>query len=292
MSDLLLPLDTTPVAPSIRVGPAGWSYRDWEGPVYPPHGSRFDPLSWLARWFDTIEVNSSFYRIPPPQHAKSWARRVAANPDFRFAVKLYRGFTHEPEGASSAEVDEFRRFLDPLLESGRFGALLMQFPWSFKREDDADRRLARLFRAFPDVPSVVEVRHGSFQQEDFYRFLDDERIGFANIDQPVFGDSIRPSGVVTGPVGYIRLHGRNYQKWFAHEEAWERYDYLYSREELQPWVERAREMSRKKEVMVITNNHFRGKAVVNALEMKQELGQTVEIPRTIAEAYPGRFPAR
>lgn len=275
------------VAFPIRIGPAGWSYADWEGVVYPKHGKRFDPLSYLASYFDLIEVNSSFYRIPPQTHARSWIRRVDANPDFRFAIKLYRAFTHEEP--ADADVAAFRTFLDPLRDAGRLSALLVQFPWSFKRTDESMARIERLLHAFRDYSPAVEVRHATFEDPGFYRFLDDHGAGFVNIDQPLFGDSVRPSAVATGPVGYVRFHGRNYAKWFAHKESWERYDYLYSREELEPWIETIRTIAKEKEVLVVTNNHFRGQAIVNAVEIRQSLGLGGEVPPPLKEAYPERF---
>src|SRR5712692_9552590 len=116
----------------IRIGPAGWSYTDWEGKVYPPHGSRFDPLAYLASFFDTIEINSPFYRIPPPTHATSWVRRVRDYQSFKFTTKIYRGFTHEKASPSAGEVKAFRDYLRPLASSARLGAVLLQYPWSFK----------------------------------------------------------------------------------------------------------------------------------------------------------------
>ena len=269
----------------IRVGPAGWSYKDWEGTVYPPHGSRFDHLSYLAEWFDTIEVNSSFYRIPPPTHAKSWVRRVAANDAFRFTAKSYRGFTHEKSALSVEDVAAFREFLAPFAAEGRLGCVLHQFPWSFRNGEESRERLSQLIEAFRGFPQVVEVRHGSFQSEEFVSFLRELDVGFANIDQPLFSDSVKPATVVTGNVAYARFHGRNYQKWFAHEESWERYDYLYSKEELEPWVGRIREMASEKDVYVVTNNHFRGQAIVNAGDLKRELGQSAAVPPQVMATY-------
>ncbi|HUP48738.1 MAG TPA: DUF72 domain-containing protein [Thermoanaerobaculia bacterium] len=266
----------------IRIGPAGWSYKDWEGTVYPPHGSRFDPLAYLASFFDTIEINSPFYRIPPPSHARSWVRRVAANPDFRFTTKVFRGFTHEKARLQNADLDAFRLYLDPLVEGGRLGALLLQFPWSFKNSAEARARLVELFEAFAAYPKALEVRHASFQNDEFFTFLEEHDVAFVNLDQPLFSDSVRPSDVVTGPVAYARLHGRNYEKWFAHSESWERYDYLYSNEELEPWVKRIESMATRKETYVITNNHFRGQAVVNAVELKRALGQEGRLPPQLA----------
>ena len=258
---------------SIRVGPAGWSYKDWEGTVYPKHGSRFDHLAYLAGFFDTIEINSPFYRIPPVTHARSWVRRVAANPDFRFTTKVFRGFTHEKASLVEADVTAFRHYLEPLMESGRLGALLLQFPWSFKNSEEARDKLVRLFGAFAEYPKALEVRHASFQNPEFIEFLNDHDVGFVNVDQPLFSDSVKPSDTVTGPVAYARFHGRNYQKWFAHEESWERYDYLYSQEELEPWVGRIQRMAINKDTYVITNNHFRGQAIINANDLKRSLGQ-------------------
>src|SRR5438477_4225455 len=168
----------------IRVGPAGWSYTDWEGTVYPPHGSRFDALAYLSSFFDTIEINSPFYRVPPPTHAKSWVRRVASNPSFKFTTKIYRGFTHDPSQLAADDVKAIRNYLDPLAGAGRLGAVLMQFPWSFKNVPESRERLAALFADFSDYPLALEVRHASFQDDDFLRWLDKHNVAWVNVDQP------------------------------------------------------------------------------------------------------------
>jgi uncharacterized protein YecE (DUF72 family) len=273
----------------IRVGPAGWSYKDWEGTVYPPHGSKFDPLSYLAGFFDTIEINSPYYRIPPPTHAKSWVRRVAANPDFRFTTKVFKGFTHEKTEISDADVKAFRTYLDPMMEAGRLGAILIQFPWSFRNTPESRERLVALFEAFAEYPKALEVRHATFQDPEVYAFLEEHDVSWVNVDQPLFSDSVKPADTTTGPVGYARLHGRNYEKWFAHQESWERYNYLYSEQELEPWVERIETMARTKDTYVITNNHFRGQAILNAGDLKDALGQDPTLPPQLKEAYPDRF---
>jgi uncharacterized protein YecE (DUF72 family) len=278
-----------PKTTKIRVGPAGWSYKDWEGVVYPPHGSKFDPLGYLAQFFDTIEINSPFYRIPPPTHAKSWVKRVAANDDFRFTTKIYRGFTHETEPLAQEELKAFRNYLDPLMDAGRLGAILIQFPWSFKNSPESRAKLVELFDAFEAYPKSLEVRHSTFQEPEFYAFLEDHDVSWVNVDQPLFNDSVKPADTVTGPVAYARFHGRNYEKWFAHGESWERYNYLYSEKELEPWVERIEKMSKKRDTYVITNNHFRGQAILNAGDLKESLGQDATLPPQLKEAYPDRF---
>lgn len=270
-----------------RVGVAGWSYPDWEGIVYPKR-PRFDGLSYLTRFFDCIEVNSSFYRIPEFRTSASWTRRAQSNPRFRFTVKLYRGFTHERE--ATAELDKaFKDFLAPLVEAESLGAVLLQFPWSFKNESESRLYLADLLDRFQGYPLVVEVRHSSWNVPELYQFLEERAVGFCNIDQPLIGRSLAPSEHATGPIGYVRLHGRNYQDWFregAGRDA--RYDYLYSMEQLDPWVEKISDISgTAAETYVITNNHFRGQAVVNALQLRYRIeGRRVEAPPSLVNRYP------
>src|SRR5438105_1775885 len=243
----------------IRIGPAGWSYTDWEGTVYPPHRSRFDHLAYLSSFFDTIEINSPFYRVPPPTHAKSWVRRVASNPSFKFTTKIYRGFTHDPSQLAADDVKAFRNYLDPLASANRLGAVLLQFPWSFKNSPESRDRLDALFRDFRDYPLALEVRHASFQDDDFLRWLDERNVAWVNVDQPLFSDSVKPAATLTGPVGYVRLHGRNYEKWFQHAESWERYNYLYSKEQTAALQSRMDDICRHKLANKTTNNHFRGR---------------------------------
>jgi uncharacterized protein YecE (DUF72 family) len=275
----------------IRVGPAGWSYPDWEKVVYPPHGSKFDHLAYLASFFDTIEINSPFYRIPPATHAKSWIRRVSDNPDFTFTTKVFRGFTHEKAELADADVEAFRAYLDPLMDAERLGAILLQFPWSFRNTEESRDKLVALFRAFDEYPKALEVRHATFQNEQFIAFLEEHDVSWVNVDQPLFHDSVKPADAVTGPLAYVRFHGRNYQKWFAHEESWERYNYLYTKDELEPWVDRIETMVKARNVFVVTNNHFRGQAIVNAGDLKQSLGLGGKLPPQLKEVYGERLGA-
>ena len=273
----------------IRVGPAGWAYRDWERIVYPPKKPKgFDPIAYLAQYFDTIEINSTFYRPPQPHSAKSWAERVSGNPRFRFTAKLWRGFTHE-RNATAQDESEFKNGLQPLVEAGRFGALLLQFPWSFRFDEDNRAYLLDLRRRFQKCPLVLEVRHASWAQESVLDLLAELEVGLCNIDQPLFHRSIKPGADVTSPIGYVRLHGRNYRKWFSQNaQSHERYDYLYSVKELEPWVDRIKTVAHKaKDTYAVTNNHHLGKAVVNGLEISSILrGEPVAAPASLLEHYP------
>ncbi len=275
---------------NIKIGPAGWSYTDWRGTVYPESaGSRFDTLAFVARYFDTVEINSSFYRPPAPESAKSWVRRVADNPNFSFTAKLYRIFTHERGKASAADEKEFRAGLDPLAAAAKLGAVLIQFPWSFKNDREERSYLMQLVERFKDYPLVVELRHSSWNKPVIFQTLEDLGVGFCNIDQPLFAQSIKPSAEVTSTIGYVRLHGRNYENWFREDaETEERYDYLYSPDELEPWVARIKEIAnRAKETYVIANNHVRGQGLVNALELMALLEeQPVSGPRHLLTTYP------
>jgi uncharacterized protein YecE (DUF72 family) len=266
---------------------AGWSYPDWEGIVYPRAGGS-DRLSFLTRFFDTIEVNSSFYRIPSIRTTSSWARRALSNPNFRFTLKLNQRFTHD-RAIDAEDERSFKEGLAPLVDAGLLGALLVQFPWSFKSEPAARSYLRELLDRFREFPLVLEVRHDSWNTEEFYSFLEERGVGFCNVDQPLIGRSLAPSDRATGKVGYVRLHGRNYRDWFREDAGRDaRYDYLYSEEELDGWIERIADVSEAAaSTYVITNNHFRGQAVVNALQIRSRVEKRkVAAPSGLVERYP------
>jgi uncharacterized protein YecE (DUF72 family) len=275
----------------VRVGPAGWSYDDWEGIVYPPGmGKKVHPVEFLSQYFDTIEINSTFYRPPQARVSASWAKKASANERFKYTVKLWQRFTHErEEWPSEDEVTAFTSGIAPLAVEGKLGAVLVQFPWSFKREPESREWLARVIDAFSEYPLALEVRHASWDEHAVYEALAERGVAFCNIDQPLFGKSIKPTATVTSPVGYVRLHGRNAHDWFRAEAGRdERYNYLYSEEELKPWVEKIERITKTAdETYVITNNHYRGQAVVNALEIQHKLGHPpVEVPASLLEHYP------
>ena len=279
---------------SLRVGPAGWNYKDWEGVVYPAGAGRaFDPLAFLADYFDTIEINSSFYAPPRPSDAASWARRVANNPRFRFTAKAWQRLTHERSEATEeslkADADSVRRSMTPLADAGVLGALLIQFPWSFRYTPGNLEHLDRVFRTLAGFRLVLEVRHGSWDRPELYAFLKEHAVAFCNVDQPVIGNSLRPSSHVTSPVGYFRLHGRNYQNWFREDAGRDaRYDYLYPKSEIREVARLIKAVTQTaEETYAITNNHFRGQALVNALDILEELdGVPPAAPPLLSAAYP------
>lgn len=278
-------------AETIYVGPAGWSYADWAGIVYPSRRPpNFHEASYLAAYFDTIEINTSFYQPLRPALCWQWLERVAANPRFLFTAKLWQRFTHEA-GAGAEEEKQVRGGFDMLMGAGKLGAVLLQFPFSFHRDRHNTSTLRKLLERFRDYPLVVEVRHATWNHASFYELLAERGVGFCNIDQPLIGRSLGPSDRATAPLGYVRLHGRRYDTWFSDDPETppeERYNYLYAVEELQPWAERiGRVAESAKTTFVITNNHYQGKAVVNALELISLLTRSkVKVPEPLRHHYP------
>ena len=278
--------------PSLLIGVAGWAYPDWEGVFYPQgrSGKSIGRLAFLARYVDLVEVNASFYRIPPARQAEQWLAAVADRPRFRFTLKLWQGFTHGAADLRGPEAAAFCELAQALDDGKRLAATLAQFPWSFKygpAEMDHIRRLSERFGR--DRPLVVEVRHRSWMRQEYLDMLRALEVGFCNIDQPVIGESLEPSALVTAAPAYVRLHGRRYDTWFAEGVApHERYNYLYGSDVLNEWARRVAELTpRASPTLVIANNHFRGKAVAAALELKSRLeGEPPPAPASLLNVYP------
>ncbi|NLP08867.1 DUF72 domain-containing protein [bacterium] len=275
----------------IFIGPAGWHYDDWRGVVYPAVKSKnFSELSFLTRYVNTVEINATFYHIPRPEQVQAWVRQSAAHPDFLFTVKAWQGFTHEPTAPAADRLDAFKRVLDVLQTSGRLGAVLIQYPWRFKRSAENWQRVQELALQLGGYGPMVEFRHQSWDEPSLRAALTDNRIGWVNVDQPVIGASIAPGDHVTASTGYARLHGRNYQNWFNDQAGRDqRYDYLYQQAELAEWAERIRSIARHTEkTFVIFNNHFRGQAAVNSLQLTAAvLNKKVAVPDSLLLHYPG-----
>ena len=305
----------------LRIGTSGWSYPSgkgtWNGVFYPTARRRakgFDELSFYAEHFDTVEVNNTFYAQPRPEITRGWAQRTPAG--FEFSVKLFQKFTHprmfrervarglpadarDDEQAiaslaqpNEADLDAFRRGLEPLASAGRLGALLAQFPPSFKDDPPSRAYLEHLLRAFADYPVAVELRHKSWSDHvaATLTLLNGFKAAWVQIDEPKFQFSIRQNYLpnVTG-FYYMRLHGRNAAKWWRHDTSEERYDYLYSAGELQEFTETADAARRLvKKLYLYANNHFSAKSVANATMIKEQLGEPIEgeFPPEFAERYP------
>ena len=284
----------------IYVGTAGWSYKDWEGVVYPAQIKKSQhPVEYLARYIDALEINTSFYGHIKPEWGKLWCRMArATNPEFLFTAKLNRAFTHSPIAvleSTSAETihatDEDERLAREGLESiaieNMLGAVLVQFPISFKNTNPNRDHLDSVIEKFKQFPLVVEVRHNSWTNEGTLRYFAQKGVAFCNIDQPKLGKAVGPSEHVTAPLAYVRLHGRNYDQWFDSDSRNDRYNYLYTDAELRGWKTRVDAIAEKaQKTFVIANNHFQGKAAVNALQLKSMVtGAPVKVPDTLLRRY-------
>lgn len=274
----------------VYVGVAGWSYADWRGTVYPREGSRLDELAYLSRFFRVIEVNSSFYHIPTTGRTSSWVRRVTSRDRFLFTIKAWQGFTHGELGSwGGSEIKLFREALRPLADGGRLGAVLLQFPWHFAYGEIGRERVSRAVGALLGFPLVVEFRHRSWIESEGLAYLEGLGVSISGVDQPESRTSLPRRSFSLGDVGYIRLHGRNRSAWFDRQASRDaKYDYLYEGSELQEWVQEIRSLARKMpRTFVIANNHYRGQAPANALQLFSMLaGRPVEVPRVLAETYP------
>ena len=263
----------------IFVGTAGYSYDDWIGPFYPDSTSKRDFLDFYAQQFRLVEVNYTYYRMPNARTLAAMSDKTG--PDFQFIIKANSAMTHQRD-ASPADFTDFAAALQPLQEADKIGGVLAQFPYSFYANSENVGYLRRFRENLPDVPVVIEFRNRQWITKKTFEFLRGLDFGFCCVDQPRFDSLVPPVAEVTSDIGYLRFHGRNHQKWFNHDEAWERYDYLYSEEELGEWLQKVADMTEQAEtVYVVFNNHYQGQAVQNALqftEMLQAAGLPVVLP--------------
>jgi uncharacterized protein YecE (DUF72 family) len=289
----------------LYIGTSGWSYPKgegtWDGVFYPPKLADKDKLSFYARYFNTVEINSSFYRPPNKYAAAAWAAKVPD--DFRFAAKLWQKFTHpkmfeKATGQSWRVQDEdfgiFSEGIQPLAEAGKLGPLLAQFPTSFRPDTSALEYLEDLIRRMRGAGFhlAVELRHREWTESEetatIRSLMEEQGVAWVMIDEPRFKTSIRHVPL-TSDTAYFRFHGRNYKNWWRHGDTEDRYNYLYTPEEERHLAEDVREVaSRTGEVYAFYNNHYGAKAVVNAVELQRMLDRPIQerLPETVIERYP------
>ncbi len=256
----------------ILIGTSGFSYKDWVGPVYPPHLPRSEWLSFYAQEFSTCELNFSYYRIPDPKTLARMADKVPEG--FLFTVKAFKGITHEREEPQPL-IRRFVEGLAPLREAAKFACILAQFPYSFHANEENWEYLSQLRAEFGDLPLVVEFRSRDWIAESTFERLRSLNLGFCCVDQPRLRGLIPPIAVATGPVAYVRFHGRNAAKWWQHDEPWERYDYAYSDEELAEWVPKINQLDEQADLtLVYMNNHWQGQAVGTARQLRRMIRET------------------
>lgn len=292
----------------LRIGTSGYSYpgpppKGWFGVFYPQtKGKRFDALEYYSQFFDTVEINSSFYGPPTLSMANAWVGKTPAG--FEFAVKLWQKFTHPSkigqggsegrwEAITQDDIALVRTGIQPLAESGKLGALLLQYPAGFYCSPENIEKLASTLRAFSEYPKVVELRHRSWSDsgEKTKALLEEYGASLALIDEPKFESSIRQSFEPVGHLLYFRAHGRNAAKWWQHGESWERYDYCYSWDEIKGFAQKLKTATAGpgvQKALVFFNNHARAQSIANALMLLHEMG--TDFKATPSEGLVQAFP--
>jgi uncharacterized protein YecE (DUF72 family) len=265
----------------IYIGTSGWSYPTgegtWTGYFYPT--GKIIELEYYSQFFNTVEINSSFYRPPNPGYVYNWVRRTPE--DFLFTVKLWQKFTHpkmyeETTGLeaviSQKDIDLFNSSLEPLYKSGKLGALLAQFPPSFKNDAYGRQILNAVIRTFSHYKLAVELRHRSWSDdENTTKLLREKNIAWVQIDEPKFQSSIARDTPITSDMAYFRFHGRNKEMWWKGDSE-TRYQYLYSPEEINELAKKVKTANEQTSlIFALFNNHWRGYAPRNAVDMKREL---------------------
>ena len=293
---------------SLLIGTSGYSYpgappKGWFGAFYPqPKPKGFDELRYYSEIFNTVEINSTFYRPPSGATTAAWAEKTS--PEFVFSVKLWQKFTHPVkigrrkseenwEPPTQEDVDQFRAGIEPITESGKLGALLLQYPTGFHCTPENLERVERILQVFYDYPKVVELRHNTWSERisEIKALFEANRASSVLIDEPKFSSSIRQKVETIGDIFYFRAHGRNAKAWWRPKESWERYDYLYSRDEIKNIAGRIKDATGApgiKKAFAFFNNHARANAPANAIMLSQELGLR---PKAMpSEALVAKFP--
>jgi uncharacterized protein YecE (DUF72 family) len=257
----------SPSPGAIRIGTSGYSFDDWIGPFYPPGTRRSQMLAHYQRHFDTVEINMTYYRIPPPATLLRMAERTP--PDFRFMVKLPGELTHQRREIAPA-VTAFSAAIEPMRDSGKLAGLLAQFPFRFRRGAETEGYLRELRAALPTDPLFAEFRHASWDRDDLAELLADIGYGFCSVDEPALPGLIPRRALRVGETAYVRFHGRNARAWWGGGS--ERYNYRYAREELEEWAQLVRDLAREaQQTYLFFNNCHAGHAVVNARMMEELL---------------------
>jgi uncharacterized protein YecE (DUF72 family) len=265
---------------AVLIGTSGFSYQDWKGKFYPANIRGPEMLPFYARIFPVVELNTTFYGVPKPSVTEQMTQKVPEG--FEFVLKAPQEVTHK-ETASAEIAGQFMEALAPIRDAGMMGCVLAQYPWSFRQTDENRDRLKELSELMPGIPLVVEFRNEGWMRDETYALLTDLGYGFCCVDEPRLKGLLPPVAKATSGIGYVRFHGRNAKQWWKHDAPHQRYDYLYSREELESWVPKVQEVDAAAlKTYVFFNNHYEGKSGQNALQLAEmlHLGLGTTLPTT------------
>lgn len=279
----------------IYVGTCGFSYKDWLGTFYPATARTGEMLPYYAARFSAVEVDSSFYGVPSPPAIERFIG--VTPPDFRFCFKVPKTVTHVRGGSAHVHPDAaaFVAAVMPVLDAGKFGVALIQLPNGFRPNEQTRTYLRRIVDELQPLPVVVEFRNREWQTPGTHQLLLDLGAGWCNVDMPSYEQLMHASSDVTAAAGYVRFHGRNAAQWWTGDNT-TRYDYDYSPEELEPWIDRIAEIDERIETTyAFFNNHARGNAARNAQTLVDMLAERygplppVARPKERPPEQPGLF---
>ena len=254
----------------LYIGTSGYSYKDWIGNFYPKSIKPQDMLEFYARQFNFIEINYTYYRIPTAKMFNNMQKKT--DEDFIFSVKLHQSMTHE-RAATNQDYAVFKDAVSVLYKTGKLGCLVAQFPYSFYNTKENVDYIKALREHFKDYQVAIEFRNNRWIDEQTFQMLKDNDLSYVCVDEPQISGLIDKIAVAGSKTSYVRFHGRNNEKWWKQERAYERYDYLYKKEELEEWKEKIKLLEQQSENCYISfNNHFNAQAVMNGRMLKEVLG--------------------
>jgi uncharacterized protein YecE (DUF72 family) len=248
------------------IGTSGYSYEDWRGIFYPENLPKGKMLDFYVQHFKAVEINSSYYAVPHPAVFYQMSQKTPA--DFEFVVKVHQTTTHERPKNDPALI-KLLEAIKPLQEAGKFAGFLAQFPYSFKNSGESRDYLKSVQEKIESLPVFVEFRNWTWDRPETYQFLQENKILYVNVDEPRLKGLLQPQEIVTGKLGYVRFHGRNSKDWWEGNNQ-TRYNYLYSKPELDEWlIGLSRILKKTFKTYIFFNNHPQGKAIQNAKMLKE-----------------------
>jgi uncharacterized protein YecE (DUF72 family) len=280
----------------VYIGMGGWELEPYNKFFYPPNPKKgFRKLEFYCQFFDSVEVNATFYNTSfTRENVKRWLDDVAANKEFMFTVKLYRGFTHTFD-ATLADARAVHHLLEPFVEAGKLGGLLMQFPYRFTNLPERRRYIVQLSKIFAQYRLFLEVRHNSWNNPSIYDFFKDNKLHPVNVDLPPIKRHMPLTSLTWGGVAYFRMMGRNCETW-DHPWYWrppqpyiisDRYNYLYSEREIKSLVDVITKL-KAQTAFVVFHNDPEASSLVNGFQIRHLLRnrRRVLIPDRLVYKFP------